>query len=95
VSRAPLRFQGHIRQLRKLVACTGHAGEWSFHELNSFWMFRSVDGAALNWWPATGTVTFQGLSDEREKLRLAILRVARGKHLRVERGQILHRMRKP
>ncbi len=40
--------------------------------------YRAYDGAVLNWWKSTGTVTFQGPDVEAMALKAAFLKVVSG-----------------
>lgn len=52
------RFEGTETVLRKCVAATSVKGSW--RDLNGYIQFRAYDGAILNWWPKTKTISFQG-----------------------------------
>ena len=62
LARLMIKFRGDFEQLSDLVARTGIAGHWR-ELLNGHVQFRSDDGAALNWWPTTGTLNLQGNRD--------------------------------
>ncbi len=64
------KFQGDFNQLKTLVAETGHKGNWD--ETENPRVFRSDDGAVLNWWPSTGTWNVQGQISAKSKLQDAI-----------------------
>lgn len=57
--RLPRRFRGSLDQLQGLVALTRVSGDWEWMPAG-FWRFRRDDGAILNWWTSTGTISFQG-----------------------------------
>jgi hypothetical protein len=54
------RFQGSLDDLQDTVMRCAVLGEWSFHKKSYFYRFRTSTGAILNWWPTTGTISFQG-----------------------------------
>jgi hypothetical protein len=53
-----LKFIGDYERLKKCVSRTGVAGHW--RKIDNQIQYRADDGAVLNWWKSTGTVTFQG-----------------------------------
>ncbi len=70
-----LRFLGSDAKLRKCVSRTGVAGHWreiKGHQIQ----YLTDDGALLNWWESTGTVTFQGRKQAIRKLRGPFVRAA-------------------
>ena len=60
------KFRGDFAELETRVATLGYVGEWS--EDNGKRIFKSEDGAILNWWPSTGTMNVQGPRPARTKL---------------------------
>jgi len=54
-----LKFRGNYISLKKCVARTKFDGDWRELE-NHHRQYRTDDGAVLNWWERTGTITFQG-----------------------------------
>lgn len=57
-----LKFLGSYDGLRRCVARTRFCGVW--RELpNGQSQYRTDDGAILNWWESSGTITFQGRDD--------------------------------
>ena len=63
----PAKFKGTIEQLKDLIEGKGFAGDWS-HDHPAKYVFRSRNGAILNWWGAHGTVQFQGDPADRTRL---------------------------
>ncbi|PWT86635.1 MAG: hypothetical protein C5B58_01115 [Acidobacteria bacterium] len=59
-----IKFRGPLRQLQSIVSQCAIPGEWQFHKTNKFYRFRAAAGTILNWWPTTGTITFQGQNAE-------------------------------
>jgi hypothetical protein len=55
-----LKFEGSLDDLQDTVMRCAVLGEWSFHKKSYFYRFRTSTGAILNWWPTTGTISFQG-----------------------------------
>lgn len=53
-----LRFREGFNALQAMVMFAGIAGEWQLGE--NHYQYRANDGAVLNWWKSTGTITFQG-----------------------------------
>lgn len=54
-----LKFKSEYEDLQALVASTGIPGHWRCL-VNGHFQFSSNDGAYLNWWATTGTITLQG-----------------------------------
>ena len=52
------KYRGEFGELKGLVKQLGYSGEWSGDDKKR--VFRSNDGALLNWWPSTGTLDTQG-----------------------------------
>ena len=55
------RFGGDYEKLQQRLAETGIPGEW--RQNGNHFQYRADNGAVLNWWKSTGTVTFQGDPD--------------------------------
>ena len=74
-----VKFIGEFEDLRELVAQTGIPGTWRVLP-NGHIQFCGSCGAFLNWWPTTGTITFQGQPSAVDKLMfsLAALVIERG-----------------
>jgi len=53
-----MKFLEQFDNLRQLVELTGIAGTWRKRE--NHYQYRATDGAVLNWWESTGTITVQG-----------------------------------
>ena len=64
------KFRGDFAELEVRVSALGYVGEWS--EDDGKRVFRSEDGAILNWWPSTGTLQVQGPKVTSTKLREAL-----------------------
>jgi len=67
-------FHGELDELQGLVATTGIAGTWQ-SGANGGHQYRTKDGAQLNWWETTGTVTFTGKAAPKGRLEAAVTRV--------------------
>jgi hypothetical protein len=76
----PIMFLGGLKKLEKCVLRTGIAGQWRKIE-NHQVQFRTNDGAILNWWESSGTITFQGQEQAIPKLKRAFVKVATKKGL--------------
>jgi len=61
------KFKGKLAELQALLASYGAKGDWKTPTSQQH-QFRAEDGAMLNWWPSTGTVSFQGSPTEKETL---------------------------
>ena len=59
------KFDGELNELQNIVSCLGYEGNWNVGDPN---VFRSGDGAVLNWWASTGTITVQGAARAKEQL---------------------------
>jgi hypothetical protein len=66
-----IMFLGDLEKLKKCVARTSVTGQWRKIE-NHQVQFLTNDGAILNWWESTGTITFQGRKLAAEKLKTPI-----------------------
>jgi hypothetical protein len=55
-----IKYVGDFAGLRAIVRQCGVRGEWRFIERSGLHQFKTLTGENLNWWPSTGTVTFQG-----------------------------------
>lgn len=62
----PTKFKQSIEQLKTVVEMTGASGEWQ-DKGNGHWQFRANDGAILNWWQSSGTLSFQGPQQEKQE----------------------------
>jgi predicted nucleotide-binding protein len=67
-----MKFRGPFDDLKKFVDTTGAVGEWIESDGHKC-VFRSVDGAILNWWVKTGTLQIQGPEPGKSQLSTAIL----------------------
>jgi hypothetical protein len=68
-------FHGDLEELKALVASTGIAGTWQTGTTDGHYQYRTKDGAQLNWWASTGTVTYTGKADPKTRLDTAMGRV--------------------
>ena len=75
-----MSFLGNVGKLRKCVSKTGISGNWREIE-NHQMQYHADNGAVLNWWESTGTVTVQGRKLAARKLRKLFVRVALKKNL--------------
>jgi hypothetical protein len=66
---------GDFKALRRVVTLTGIPGEWT-KKKNGLRQFRAVNGAVLNYWKSTGTITFQGRDLPAAELKAMVLRRA-------------------
>jgi hypothetical protein len=62
------KFLGPLEDLQAIVTATRIPGYWS-ELLSGHYQFRTLDGAVLNWWCSTGTVSFQGTPGAAKKLQ--------------------------
>ena len=69
------KFRGEFDDLKDIITKAGYNGEWG--ESDGKIVFRSDDGAVLNWWSSTGTLQIQGRKPFSEKLENAISRILR------------------
>ena len=63
---------GDFKALRRLVMLTGIPGEWT-KGINGHRQFYTVNGAVLNYWKSTGTITFQGRALPAAELKAMVL----------------------
>jgi hypothetical protein len=66
---------GDFKVLRYAVARTGVPGEWTKGN-NGHRQFRTANGAVLNYWKSTGTITLQGRELPAAKLKAMVLQRA-------------------
>jgi hypothetical protein len=72
-----LKFRGNYGKLRKCVSRTEFEGVW--RDLpNGQKQYRTENGAILNWWESSGTITFQG-RDPGKSFEKAFMAVAEAK----------------
>jgi hypothetical protein len=69
-----LRRKFRFPAVRQVVRLTGIAGEWSTSENHC--QFRAANGAVLNYWKSTGTITFQGPEFAAAELKAMVLQRA-------------------
>lgn len=62
-----MKFHGAYEEVKDIVHVVGVFGDWA--DLGSQKQFRAESRAILNWWPNTGTVTFQGKYPACDQLR--------------------------
>jgi len=75
-----LAFLGNHKKLVRLISKMEVDGIW--RELkNGHMQFHADDGAVLNWWRSTGTVTFQGRKPKAQEFERSFLRRASKKGL--------------
>ena len=55
-----MKFRGDVASLKELVSACRARGEWRLIEKSGLLQFKAATGENLNWWPSTGTITFQG-----------------------------------
>lgn len=65
-------FHDGIEALKQRVALCGTVGEWSEEPMGKH-VFRSRDRGVLNYWPATGTIQYQGRPEAQEPLKAAVV----------------------
>jgi hypothetical protein len=68
-----MKFHGNYKNLQGVMALTGIAGEW--REGENHHQYRATNGAVLNWWKSTGTITFQGPESATNDLKDAFVAV--------------------
>ena len=66
-----MKFKRSIEELKAAIERTGMAGTWSVKG-NGEQQFKASDGGILNWWPSTGTISFQGPREVKGKLESAV-----------------------
>lgn len=69
----PTRFTGTFEELKDKLAGLAALGEW--RELSNQKQFRHRDGGILNWFPSTGTVSFQGTSESKSTLEATVTKL--------------------
>ena len=60
-----MKFIGNFNELKEKLK--NLSGSWDDTQVNKK-VFRLNDGGLLNWYVSTGTIQFQGKSDNKEKL---------------------------
>lgn len=90
-------FKGPFEELEAIVAAAGAIGVWSDMEYGK--VFRTEEGAVLNWYRTTGRLTFQGAAGPRAKLQellgnlaggVAVAAVADGKKAGKDKVFVVH-----
>lgn len=66
-----LKWKQSLTELKERLEAAGLTGQWK-EEGGGKSVFREADGGVLNWWPATGTVQFQGPSPAQKRLQQAL-----------------------
>ncbi|MFY9585563.1 MAG: nucleotide-binding protein [Candidatus Acidiferrales bacterium] len=66
-----MKFRGAFENLKDIVGSSGVQGEWVGQDPQRR-HFKTADGAILNRWPKTGTISFQGPEVEKRILSDAI-----------------------
>lgn len=54
------KFHGNLDELKEAVEACGLRGEWTANDNAKNHSFRGKTGEILNWWPAKGTLQYQG-----------------------------------
>lgn len=75
-----IKYEGTFEELQKDVADTKIPGQWERLAAGS-WRYRCSDGAILNWWPSTDTLTFQGPHAASAHFERQLFEVCRGKQV--------------
>lgn len=65
------KFKGELDELKALIAGAGIEGAWK-EEAGGKHSFKSKADGVLNWWPATGTLQFQGQAAGKAALEAAL-----------------------
>lgn len=66
------KFHGSLDELKTAVEACGLKGEWKDNEKASNHSFRGRTGEILNWWPAKGTLQFQGQNQDAFRTALSV-----------------------
>lgn len=66
-----VRYHGPFEELKQLIKLARIPGDWRELDEGDHQFYTTI-GAYLNWWPSTGTVTFQGRSSAVQQLREAL-----------------------
>jgi hypothetical protein len=64
------KFNGTLTKLKAALAECEMNGDWSERPQNGLHCFRATTGEALNWWPKTKTLQFQGANPKSFEHRL-------------------------
>ncbi len=64
------KFRGSYQELQDMVLMTGVMGEWI--DMGNHKQYREDNGAILNWWESTKTITMQGKHSATVKLDNAL-----------------------
>jgi predicted nucleotide-binding protein len=65
------KFHGTLDELKAAVESCGIVGTWKDNDKSSSHQFKGRTGEILNWWPAKGTIQFQGQNQEAFKSTLS------------------------
>lgn len=64
------KFLGSLDDLKAAVAATGQGGNW--RDIEHGHQYRCENGAIAIWYPSTGTLSFQGAKEPREKFEILV-----------------------
>lgn len=66
-----IRFVGELEDLKKKLSQLEGLGDWKEINANQF-QFRARNGGILNWYPGTGTISFQGKAEAALSLEVMV-----------------------
>lgn len=67
-----MKFRGSYQDLQDKILLTGLYGEW--RDIGNQKQFRTDEGAVVNWWQTTGTITVQGKPSATSALKRHVAR---------------------
>lgn len=69
------KFNGNFKELQQCVLLAGIFGIWE--DKGNHKTYRADNGAVLNWWMSTKTISFQGQHQGAKELEHALLHVGK------------------
>lgn len=68
-----MKYKGNIGQLKAIIVSTKVNGIWC-GDGDKMYQFRDDAGGIMNWWPSTGTISFQGKEQRKKELSKIVCR---------------------
>lgn len=66
------KFFGTLKELSKIIKSSDYLGAWDKSAQGNKRVFNFNNGAILNWWKSSGTISFQGKPETREEVQAVL-----------------------